>query len=477
MKALIFPFQQAQKLAPLRYISPDFLLPLAGKPIVEHLVELLVSSGITDITLLCEDRPEEVVRHFGNGERWGSSISVSAVREGGILRMAQAALHGVEGLVLCLPGNPLLSMELFNAVTCCASRGETCNNPGTVSCGLLATEAGILKELFGEAAEGSLEELAALAVSRGVMATPHEDPLIIDLNGYIHAQRGALEGRPAWIRIPATRTADSLWIADHVKISSSTVLVPPVFIGSHTQISGAGQIGPNAVISSYSLMNNSDLICDTLVMSGTVTGPHIEMNSMAARGGNMVNLRTGATVTSPDAFILGDVGGVGEQTSGDTGAYLMAAFMMIVLFPFALPLFIISFAASTLVKSEVRLGNRRLKTLTGGNPRLPFKLRQFTIGPLLLRRWPGLFAVLKGDLALVGASAPHAEETIQLEGESLFGLDAPCGLFHIWEVEGDLPESLEEQHARENFHAVTRTFGTDLSIVLRAAIISPPASY
>ena len=98
MKALIFPFQRGESLAPLRSLCPDFLLPMAGKPIVEHLVEQLVTAGIRDVTLLCDDRSEEVAHHFGNGERWGCRLAISSVRDqGGLQRMLRAALHGIRG--------------------------------------------------------------------------------------------------------------------------------------------------------------------------------------------------------------------------------------------------------------------------------------------------------------------------------------------------------------------------------------------
>ena len=73
----------------------------------------------------------------------------------------------------------------------------------------------------------------------------------------------------------------------------------------------------------------------------------------------------------------------------------------------------------------------------------------------------------------MGAWASRAEEVDSSDGESLFGLDTARGLFHIWEVEGDLPESAEERLARENFHQVTRTFSGDLAVLLKAAAAFP----
>ena len=480
MKALIYPFQQAQALAPLRSLCPDFLLPLAGKPMVEHLVESLVTSGIPDVTLLCDDRPEEVVRHFGSGERWGCALTTSAVREqGGLQRMVRAALHGVAGMVICLPGNLVVSPELGMFLEEVGADAERADPYIFGESTLIAVDAAMLLSVVEEHRFETLEDLGKLLRQKNTPAKKDEKypqlQMISDLTGFIAAQRGILEGKPAGSRIPARSSGEGIWIGDHVQISPDVRLVAPLLIGSHCQISGSGQIGPNAVISPYCLVNNSDLICDSLIMSGTATGSHTELNGMAARGRALVNLRSGATVTSPDAFILGDVTSAKEPSAGDSGSSLLAAVMFLLLLPLGVPLLLCSLVVPSLLRQERYLGNRRMKTLAGDNPREPFTLRSFSCGPLLLRRWPGLYAVLAGDLTLVGAAAVPADGQRQDETDAVFGLDAARGLFHIWEVEGDLPESPDEQHARENFHAVTRSFAGDLALVAKAVFAANPS--
>ena len=479
MKALIFPFQQAQALAPLRSLCPEFMLPLAGKPMVEHLVEQLVTSGVPDVTLLCDDRPEDVVRHFGNGERWGSILTTSTVREqGGLQRMVRAALHGVAGMVICLPGNLVVSPELGRFLEEVAGTGRAAHYVSGEST-LIAVDAAILLSVIEERRFETLEELGELLRQKNAPLTKNEkDPqlqIISGLMAFITVQRDILEGKLAGSRIPARSSGEGIWIGDHVQISPDVRLVAPLLIGSYCQISGSGQIGPNAVISPYCLVNNSDLICDSLIMSGTATGSHTELNGMAARGRALVNLRSGATVTSPDAFILGDVTSGTEPSAGDSGSSLLTAVLFLLLLPLGVPLLLCALVVPSLLRQERYLGNRRMKTLAGDNPRVPFTLRSFSCGPLLLRRWPGLSAVFAGDLTLVGAAAAPADGNGQDEADAVFGLDAARGLLHIWEVEVELPESPDEQHARENFYAVTRSFIGDLAVVAKAVFAANPS--
>lgn len=467
MKALLFPFQRADELAPLRALCPDFLMPLAGKAVAEHLVEQLVTAGIRDVTLLCDDQPDETARHFGNGERWGCSVTVSAAREqGGLARMARAALHGVEGTVVCLPGNLAVSEQLTRFLDASAGvegLGElTASGFGAA----FALNAGALRTLLQQVSCDGLEELAAAARHAGLVGGTDGSPGLTTLTtweGFLQAQRELLEGRRPGSRIPGREVSPGVWLGDHTEVGPGVRLVAPLLVGAHCRVSGTGQLGPNAVVSPYCLINGADLVCDSLVLPGTALGPHTELNGMAARGSTLVNLRNGAVVNTPDAFILGKVGGDGDRRSTGPLSLLLTFGLLLLLLPVGMPLLVLSLVLPGLVRAERVLGNRRRKVLTGDPPRTPFWLRQFSLGPLLLRRWPGLPSVVAGHLALVGAQAT-AEES-----DPRFGIDAARGLFHIWEVEGEPPESVEEQHVRENFHQVTRTFGADLVVVAKAA--------
>ena len=482
MRALIFPFQRAEGLAPLRALSPDFLIPMAGKPFVEHLLEQLAAVGIREVTLLCDDRPDEVGSYFGNGERWGCTLTVARVREaGGLRRMTRAALHGAAGSVVCLPGNLAVTPGLTGFLARCAPPGGA-GAPAVTPCGTACAVAGApLARLAGAASFATLEELMVAASRGGLLpaAAASSLPLrpVRDLAGFLVTQREILGGELAGSRIPGRLAAEGVWIGNHCEIAATVRLVAPVLIGSHCRISGQGQVGPNAVVSSYCYVNGSDLICDSLIMPGTVSGRHTELNGVAARGGRLVNLRSGAVVTVPDPFILGDLAGRKGERTGSPGARLLTALLLLLFLAPALPLILFCACCPGACRSERRLGNRRRKTLGGENPRLPFTLRQLGFGPLLLRRSPGLLAVLAGDLALVGAAAIREEEAYGHASASIFGMDVARGLLQIWEVEGEPPESGDEQSARENFHAVTRTLPGDLVVVLKAALTSPARGY
>lgn len=53
------------------------MLPIAGRPVLEHNVRLLVRHGITQIAINTHYRRERIVEHFGDGAAFGAEIRYS----------------------------------------------------------------------------------------------------------------------------------------------------------------------------------------------------------------------------------------------------------------------------------------------------------------------------------------------------------------------------------------------------------------
>ena len=50
------------------------MVPIIDKPILEYIVEHLIGHGIKDIIITLGYKPESIVSHFGDGEKWGANI-------------------------------------------------------------------------------------------------------------------------------------------------------------------------------------------------------------------------------------------------------------------------------------------------------------------------------------------------------------------------------------------------------------------
>jgi UDP-N-acetylglucosamine diphosphorylase/glucosamine-1-phosphate N-acetyltransferase len=96
LKAVILAAGEGSRMRPLTYTRPKVMLPIAGKPILEHLLVEVREAGIGEFILVVGYHDERVRDYFGSGERWGVSISYSNQRK----QLGTAdALKAVEGLL------------------------------------------------------------------------------------------------------------------------------------------------------------------------------------------------------------------------------------------------------------------------------------------------------------------------------------------------------------------------------------------
>ncbi len=96
MKAVILAAGEGTRMHPLTYTRPKVMLPIANKPILEHLLIEVSKAGITEFIFIVGYHDEQVRDYFGDGERWGVSIEYCSQRR----QLGTAdAIKMVDGLV------------------------------------------------------------------------------------------------------------------------------------------------------------------------------------------------------------------------------------------------------------------------------------------------------------------------------------------------------------------------------------------
>jgi NDP-sugar pyrophosphorylase family protein len=77
MKALLLAAGEGTRLRPLTLDRPKPMLPVGGRPILEHLIAHLRQHGVTDIAINLHYKPQVIVDHFGDGRDFGVNITYS----------------------------------------------------------------------------------------------------------------------------------------------------------------------------------------------------------------------------------------------------------------------------------------------------------------------------------------------------------------------------------------------------------------
>lgn len=92
MHALIIAGGEGQRLRPLTDDRPKGMVPVAGRPILQHQLEWLRDNGVTHAVLACGYRYEVIEKYFGGGSRFGLNIGYSIEQtplgRGGALKQA-----------------------------------------------------------------------------------------------------------------------------------------------------------------------------------------------------------------------------------------------------------------------------------------------------------------------------------------------------------------------------------------------------
>jgi hypothetical protein len=90
MKGVLICPDARKEVAFLARLHPLVLTPFLGKPLLDHAIAALAESGITDLTVLASDRPDEIRQFVNDGQPWGiravvmsepEELSIAAARK------------------------------------------------------------------------------------------------------------------------------------------------------------------------------------------------------------------------------------------------------------------------------------------------------------------------------------------------------------------------------------------------------------
>jgi mannose-1-phosphate guanylyltransferase/phosphomannomutase len=113
MKAVVMAGGEGTRLRPLTSNQPKPMVPIVGKPCMEHIVELLGKHGFEDIVVTLAFMPQAIRGYFGAGETQGVSIrySVEETPAGtaGSVKLAEDAL---DEPFLVISGDALCDIDL-----------------------------------------------------------------------------------------------------------------------------------------------------------------------------------------------------------------------------------------------------------------------------------------------------------------------------------------------------------------------------
>lgn len=111
-QAIILAAGEGQRLRPFTVTKPKVMLSIAGKPILQYVVEALAQNGIRRIVIIVGYQKKQIFDYMGAGERFGVDVVyITQERQLGTAHALAQAKGVVEAEFLILPGDNLIEAD------------------------------------------------------------------------------------------------------------------------------------------------------------------------------------------------------------------------------------------------------------------------------------------------------------------------------------------------------------------------------
>jgi len=320
---------EGTRLRPLTSNQPKPMVPIVGKPCMEHILELLKRHGLEDVIVTVAFLPQAIRSYFGSGESLGIDIAYSVEESplgtAGSVRLAAGRL---DDTFLVISGDALCDVDLTRLVDFHREKRasvtiglKAVDNPlefgivvtddegrverflekpswgqvfsDTINTGIYVLEPEVLKHVPTDRPYDFSKELFPLLLEMGrpiygcVLDGYWQD--IGNLDQYRQANFDALDERVR-LNVGGIRIRGNVWMGDGVDVYDLEALEGPVYIGNYCRISPHATIGPYSVLStsvtvrerartSHSIVDASTYIGRSTVVEGAIVGRSCDLRA------------------------------------------------------------------------------------------------------------------------------------------------------------------------------------------------------
>ena len=348
MKAVIMAGGEGTRLRPLTSNQPKPMMPLANRPMMEHIVKLLKDHGFDDIVVTLAFLPQAIRTYFGNGSEFGVRM-VYATEETplGTAGSVRNARDELDERFLVISGDVLTDVNLSELVKFHEDHGalatialKAIDNPlefgivitrgdgtierflekptwgqvfsDTINTGIYVLEpdifdfisADVSVDFAGDVFPRLLEERRPLY---GCVVDGYWED-VGTVEAYSKAHQDVLDGRVG-IEIAGFRAGEGIWLGEGAEVDPASRIVGPVLVGDYCRIE------PGAELREYTVLGSNVMVrADAFLHRAIVHDNAYISESVRLRGcviGRSSDLRRGARCE--EGVVLGDDCFVGEH--------------------------------------------------------------------------------------------------------------------------------------------------------------------
>src|SRR5690348_3463900 len=349
MKAVVMAGGEGTRLRPLTSNQPKPMVPIVGKPCMEHIVELLKRHGLEDVIVTVAFLPQAIRSYFGNGESLGVDIGYSVEESPlGTAGSVKRAAGRLDDTFLVISGDALCDVDLTQLVEAHRANNasvtiglKSVENPlefgivvtdedgrverflekpswgqvfsDTINTGIYVLEPEVLKHIPQDRPYDFSKELFPLLLEMGRPIYGHvfdgywQD--IGNLDQYRQANFDALEER-VQLDITGIRIRGNIWLGDGVDLDDLDAIAGPAYLGNYCRIARGAHVGPYSVLSTSVTVRERGRVARSIVDTSTYIGRSAEV--VGAIVGRSCDLR--AHVRVHEGVAIGDEVTVGAES-------------------------------------------------------------------------------------------------------------------------------------------------------------------
>lgn len=348
MQAVIMAGGQGTRLRPLTSNQPKPMVPVANKPLMEHIVELLKKHGYTETIVTLQFLPTLIANYFGDGSSFGLDMSYvteeSPLGTAGSVRNARAL---IDRPFLVISGDALTDIDLSAAAEFHRERGAKATivlkkAPNPLDFGLVITdqdgkiERFLEKPGWGEVFSDTINTGIYIVEPEVLDLIPDDRPYdfskdlfpqmleskfplygyvaegywtdVGNLEQYVAAHRDILDGLVE-VKVPGHRMDSDVWLGDGAEIDDSVNISGPVLVGSHVKIESNSKVREYTVLGNNVVVKRDNFLHRSIIMDNTYVGPSCHIRgSVLARN---CDIKSGVRID--EGAVLGDDCLVGDN--------------------------------------------------------------------------------------------------------------------------------------------------------------------
>ncbi len=330
MKAVVMAGGEGSRLRPLTVSRPKPMAPIVGRPVMEHILYLLKSHGITEVVVTVQYMASAIEDYFGDGANLGMKIAYS--REETPLGTAGSVKNAEELLqepFLVISGDALTDFDLSAIIESHQRRRAmatltlahvanpleygviTTNESGhiekflekpswgevfsdTINTGIYVLDPKVFSYFEKDKPFDFSQELFPMMLAKG-------DPIfgyiaegywcdVGNLAEYMRANADVLQGQVN-LPIPGEDIGGGVWVEEGVDIAPSAQIFGPAYIGHNARIKEGVIVHGPSCVGSYTILDDYAQIDRSVIWNNSYIGERAELRGALVGASTSVKSR------------------------------------------------------------------------------------------------------------------------------------------------------------------------------------------